>query len=225
MGTSVGGQQLSYLLHVPVASDVPPDGWPLLLFLHGAGERGDDLSLVRVHGPPKLTGEIPELSRCVVVAPQCPSDAWWKPETLEALLDEVRALTLPDPTRIYVTGLSMGGYGTWGLLASSPDTFAAAVPICGGGDPCRLWQDRVPAGGFDLDELLRAKDVPIHAFHGASDSVVPADESRMLVRALEAVEASVRLTVYPGVGHDSWTQTYADPALYAWMFAQKRETE
>jgi len=220
MEASVDGQRLSYLLCVPPDAGQPPDGWPLLLFLHGAGERGDDLAQVRVHGPPKLLDSIPELARCVFVAPQCPADSWWRTETLLALLDEVRAQTRVDPTRIYVTGLSMGGYGTWNLLARRPDLFAAAVPICGGGDIGRLIPDL--GSGFDLAGLLEAKDVPIHAFHGEADPVIPVEESRLLVRALREVGGRVELTTYPGVEHDSWTRTYARPELYAWIFAQRR---
>ena len=225
MTAMVDGHQLDYLLDVPLADspsdNTPPDdGWPLLLFLHGAGERGDDLGLVSVHGPPKLHDEVPELQGCVLVAPQCPEGGWWTPGPLLALIDEVCARADIDRERLYVTGLSMGGYGTWGLLAAEPDLFAAAVPICGGGDIGRLWPEM--AVGFVLDDLLRAQSVPIRAFHGEDDDVVPVGESRLLVDALDAVGGHVELTVYPGVGHDSWTQTYADPSLYAWLFAQRR---
>lgn len=220
MDSEVAGQRLAYLQGTPSTGPVPDAGWPLLLFLHGVGECGDDLALVGVHGPPRLTGEVPELARCILVAPQCPADSWWRSETLVALLEEVRAREHVDDARIYVTGLSMGGYGTWSLLARAPELFAAAVPICGGGDTTRVWDDI--ASDFEFEGLLRAKDVPVRAFHGELDGVVPVEESRLLVRALEGVGADVELTVYPGVGHDSWTRTYADPGLYAWLFAQRR---
>jgi len=223
MTSAIEGQRLHYILTVPETKQAPEAGWPLLLFLHGAGERGDDLALVAVHGPPKLVDEIPELSHCVLLSPQCPADRWWQADTLKALIDEVRADFDIDDARIYVTGLSMGGYGTWGLLAQYPDFFAAAIPICGGGDLGRLWSEN--ESGFDLDGLLQAKDVPIHAFHGEADAVVSVEESRVLVHALEEVEGDVQLTAYPGVGHDSWTQTYADPALYTWLFAQRRASD
>jgi predicted peptidase len=220
METAVEGQQLKYLLDVPATAGMPEEGWPLLLFLHGAGERGDDFDLLRVHGPPKLTGEIPELSRCVLVSPQCPLEDWWKAKTLRALVDEVRGLVDIDDSRLYVSGLSMGGYGTWALLASYPDLFAAAVPICGGGDISRLWPQF--AGDFELDGLLRARDVPIRVYHGADDTLVPPEESRILVNALNEIGADVELTVYSGVGHDSWVRTYTDRDMYAWLFAQRR---
>jgi len=223
MESAVDGQQLGYLLSVPAGVDVPDAGWPLLLFLHGAGERGDDLSRIRVHGPPKLRDAIAELSLCVLVAPQCPAEAWWQSGTLKALLDEVGAFVKVDPARIYVTGLSMGGYGTWGLLASYPDFFAAAVPICGGGEIGRLWSEHDT--GFELDGLLQARGVPIRAFHGEADEVIPVAESRLLVQALQELDADVDLTIYPGIGHDAWTRTYANRELYRWLFAQRREAD
>ena len=220
MAAEVAGQRLSYLASVPQAALAPGEGWPLLLFLHGVGECGEDLELVRVHGPPKLVGEIPELSHCVLITPQCPTDSWWRAETLAALLDEVQARMPIDSNRVYVTGLSMGGYGTWSLLAHCPDRIAAAVPICGGGDTTRLWDD-IPSD-FRAERLLAAKDVPVRVFHGEEDLVVPVGESRLLVRTLEEAGADIELTVYPGVGHDSWSQTYADPGLYTWLFAKRR---
>lgn len=215
-----GERPLSYLLEVP-DGEPPEAGWPLLLFLHGIGERGEDLSLVAVHGPPRLIGEIEELSRFVLVAPQCPDGAWWEPGSLMATLDEVCEKVAVDPDRICVTGLSMGGFGTWKLLASYPDHFAAALVICGGGDASGHWSEAEP--GFDLEGLVAARDVAIRAYHGEDDDVVAVEEARVLVEALQAVGAEVELTVYPGVGHDSWTQTYAQPQLYTWLLEQRRE--
>jgi len=226
MESSVDGMRLAYLLDIP-HGEPPEEGWPLVLFLHGAGERGDDLSLVMVHGPPRLLDEIPELSMCVLVSPQCPKVSWWRPAPLLALVDEVCAGSDVDPSRLYVTGLSMGGYGAWGLLAEAPGLFAAAVPISGGGDPGRLWPKLAmgfePGSGFELDDLLRARDVPVRVFHGEDDRIVPVGESRLLVDALREAGAPVEYTVYPGVGHDAWTRTYSDPTLWSWLFAQHRE--
>ena len=220
MAREVAGQSYSYLLEVPEAAERPAEGWPVLLFLHGAGERGEDLGLVRVHGPLKLMEQVPELTRCVLVGPQCPADEWWQPSTLGALLDEVLARPDVDLDRVYVTGLSMGGYATWGLLSSFPERFAAAVPICGGGQSSRLWPDLHTE--FSMEGLLAARGVPVRAYHGDSDPVIPAEESRLLVDALRAAGADAELTIYDGVGHDSWTRTYSDPGLYAWLFAQSR---
>ncbi len=222
MDAAVAGHQYRYWLHTPVTAP-PVEGYPLLLFLHGAGERGDDLEKVKVHGPPKLLakGAMKSLESFVVIAPQCPTKTRWQPETLKVLIDEVcRSGANIDLSRLYVTGLSMGGYGTWGLLSNYPDTFAAAIPICGGGDFSRLKisKDMGLENQFSMDDLMRAKQVPIWAFHGDNDGTVPPEESRLLVDALKAAGSeSVKLTIYPGVGHDSWTQTYANPAVYAWL--------
>jgi len=122
--------RLNYLLYLPKNYDSKP-AWPLVLFLHGAGERGDDLDLVKKHGPPKLVEAGKEFP-FVLVSPQCPADHWWQPQELTALLDEIVEKQKIDKDRIYVTGLSMGGFGTWSLAAYSPKRFAAIVPVCGG---------------------------------------------------------------------------------------------
>jgi len=170
MAEAVSGQQLAYWLHVP-EGDAPKAGWPVLMFLHGAGERGDDLEMVKAHGPPKLVGEVEQLRGCVVVSPQCPTGGWWQAATIKALFDEVLVGLdgKGDTSRLYCTGLSMGGYGTWALVASYPELLAAAAPICGGGDIRRLEAgkqfDTAPA--FDIEKLKRAKNLPIWAFQQA----------------------------------------------------------
>src|SRR6185312_8308672 len=123
---------LKYLIYQPADYD-KQDKWPLLLFLHGAGERGDDLELVKKHGPPKLAAEGKDFP-FIVVSPQCPKDRWWEPIELVALLDDIGSKYKVDADRIYVTGLSMGGFGTWRLAFYAPDRFAAIAPICGGGE-------------------------------------------------------------------------------------------
>ncbi len=200
---------LDYLLSLPEGyrADGPPV--PLVLFLHGAGERGADLELVKTHGPPKLLAAGQALP-AIVVSPQCPADTWWTDhqDALSALLDDVIARYRVDPDRVYLTGISMGGFGTWALAAREPGRFAAALPICGGG--IRLG-------------ALRLRELPIWAFHGDADPVVPVDESQGMVRAIERFGGkNVKLTTYPGVGHDSWTRTYEDEAVWQWMFAQVR---
>ncbi len=229
MEVTLEDQQLDYWLYVPAsAATAEPGTVPFMLFLHGAGERGDDLQKVVKHGPPKLAGNTPGLDRFIVASPQCPPEQWWKAPVLKALIDEVLAAHPEiDPDRLAITGLSMGGYGTWGMLAAYPDLFAAAAPICGGGDVNRLWREknpeRVRPTTFRVEDLLKAKDVPIWAFHGDQDEAVPVGESRLLVDALEEAGApEVKLTVYPGVGHDSWTQTYANPELYEWLLSKER---
>ncbi len=200
---------LDYLLSVP--EDYSDDGAPvpLLLFLHGAGERGSDVERVKTHGPPRLLEQGKDIP-AIVVSPQCPDDSWWTEhlEALSLLLDQLIERYNVDESRIYLTGLSMGGYGTWALAAREPERFAAAVPICGGGSIVAAFQLR---------------SMPIRVYHGDADPVVPLSESERLVKALEARGGNVELTVYPGVGHDSWTRTYDDPELWEWLFAQRRE--
>ncbi len=190
-----------YLLHLPKGYERGRKRWPLLLFLHGAGERGRDLELVKKHGPPRLIAEGHEFP-FIVVSPQCPARQWWSNDVLSALLDEIIANYRVDERRVYLTGLSMGGYGTWGLACEHPERFAAIVPICGGGN--RL-----------LAHAL--KHVPVWAFHGAKDDVVPVAESEKMVAAVKAAGGRAKLTIYPDAGHDSWTATYANPALYKWL--------
>jgi len=200
--------QLNYLLYLPPDYD-SKDKWPLLLFLHGAGERGNDLRLVKKHGPPKLIEQGKDFP-FVIVSPQCPKGRWWEPFELTALLDYIVANYKIDQQRIYVTGLSMGGFGTWSLAAYTPDRFAAIAPICGGGEP--LW-------------ALRLRQLPVWAFHGAKDKVVPPSRSKEMVEALKAVGAEVRFTLYPNAGHDAWTATYNNPKLYEWLLSHKRKRQ
>lgn len=199
--------RLQYLLHLPAGYEKDPaKKWPLMLFLHGAGERGDDLKRVKIHGPIKYIqkgGDFP----FILVSPQCPAGQWWEPAPLLALLDDIQAKYRVDPDRVYVTGLSMGGYGTWDLAIRNPGRFAAIAPICGGGRP------------FLARQL---KDLPVWVFHGDSDPVVPVERSDEMVEALKRAGGNVRYTRYPGVNHDSWTATYANPELYAWFLSHKR---
>jgi predicted esterase len=197
-----------YLLYVPpdYAAD-PARKWPLLLFLHGAGERGDDLEKVKVHGPPRLIAEGQHFP-FIVVSPQCPEGEWWLPAQLIDLVEDICSHYRVDPDRIYLTGLSMGGYGTWATAIEYPDRFAAIAPICGGGDP---------------EKADRIRHIPAWVFHGAKDPVVPLAQSEAMVRALEQLGAEVRFTVYPEATHDSWTETYANPELYEWLLQHPRK--
>ena len=201
--------RLNYLLFLPMgyAANMQKK-WPLMLFLHGAGERGDDLELVKRHGIPRVVEEQVDFP-FIAVSPQCPGDSWWtnEIESLAALLDEIVATHAVDLDRIYLTGLSMGGYGSWHLAVAYPDRFAAIVPICGGG----AWYARLP------EKVCVLKDVPIWAFHGARDRSVPLTESQKLVNALKGCGGNVRFTIYPYVEHDSWTRTYSNPELYRWF--------
>jgi predicted peptidase len=198
----------NYLIYVPEQYNERRQRWPLVLFLHGAGERGDDLEKVKLHGPPKLIAEGKQFP-CIIVSPQCPQDAWWPAQVpaLEALLDEVESRYAIDPDRVYVTGLSMGGFGTWALAFDQPDRFAALAPICGRGDPAKA-------------PLLA--HVPTWVFHGAKDTVVDPSGSEEMVDALKAAGGDPKFTLYPDAGHDSWTATYNDPEFWDWLLAQRR---
>lgn len=198
-----------YLLALPEGyDDAPERRWPLVLFLHGSGERGDDLALVAVHGPPRLVREGHRFP-FILVSPQTPDGSWWEPRPLAALLDEIERTYRVDPDRVVVTGLSMGGYGAWALAELFPTRFAAIAPVCGGGTPNRICA-AVEAG------------TAIWAFHGARDAVVLPQRSAEMVDRANRCGADARLTIYPDAGHDSWTATYADPALYEWILAQRR---
>ena len=202
--------ELDYLLHLPEGYDADPSKrWPLVLFLHGAGERGDDVWKVATHGPPKLVQAGQDIP-AIVVSPQCPANQWWTQhlDALSALLDKMEAEYRVDGDRIYVTGLSMGGFGTWALAGRNPERFAAAIPIC---------------GGADMISAISLREMPVWAFHGEDDAVVPLEETTRLVAAIERRGGTkVKLTTYPGVNHDSWTQTYDDPAVWEWLFSQVR---
>lgn len=203
----------NYLLHLP-------DGygrdrkkrWPLMIFLHGAGERGTNLALVAKHGPPKIVKDKPDFP-FILVSPQCPPGERWDIETVLALLDHAIAEYRVDTNRVYLTGLSMGGFGTWSLAVAHPTRFAAVAPICGGGET-------IPILLADRRKQEQLQKLPVWAFHGAKDAVVKLEESEKMVNALKRIgSAKVELTVYPEATHDSWTETYDNPKLYEWLLS------
>lgn len=196
---------LDYLLSLPEGYEADAEKrWPLVIFLHGAGERGSDLSLVAKHGPPKRVAE-GESFPFILVSPQCPENGWWPEQPVLELVDHLEAKYRVDRARLYLTGLSMGGYGTWHFASRAPQRFAAIAPVCGGGVPY----------------LARSlAHTPVWAFHGAKDTVVPLEESSRLIEVVrKSGNESARLTVYPEAGHDSWTETYANPELYEWLLS------
>ncbi len=199
--------KLEYLLSLPADYGKSTKDWPLVLFLHGAGESGSDLARVKTHGPPKLVeanGPFP----FILVSPQSPGRGW-NPDVLNGLLDSVMKEYRVDQDRVYLTGLSMGGYGTWALAAAHPERFAAIAPICGGGNT------------KDAPKLAR---LPIWVFHGGKDNTVPLKRSEEMVEAIKAAGGNPKFTVYPEAGHDSWTATYDNPEFWKWLLAQKRGT-
>jgi len=199
-------ENVRYLLYLPKGYPKIQKKWPMILFLHGAGERGDDLEKVKLHGPPKLI-ESGKSYPFIILSPQCHKDQWWSNDVLDALLRKVVKKYRIDQKRIYCTGLSMGGFGTWALAAEYPSRFAAIAPICGGGDTTNA-------------SVLR--DIPAWVFHGAKDRVVPLSRSQEMVDALKKEGADVKFTVYPDADHDSWTATYENPELYEWFLIHKK---
>jgi predicted peptidase len=217
---------IRYMLFAP--KDYKSEGkkWPLMLFLHGLGEcSNDDLNRVKIHGPAHFVDSRPDFP-FVVVTPQLPpppgykegvaysseqiialAHGAWKPEPLIQLIDHVVAHLNIDPERVYVTGLSMGGYGTYRLVAAHPDRFAAAVAICGGGEP---------------EMATSLARVPIWAFHGAKDTTVPLAVGQKMVGEIKQAGGKVMFTVYPEVGHDSWKRAYANEKVYDWLLSHKR---
>ena len=198
---------LHYWLYLPKAKDMgESEKPPLMLFLHGAGERGDNLEVVKKHGPPKLVDAQPDFP-FILVSPQCPRDERWQPAQLLQLVEHVAKTHGTDENRLYVTGLSMGGYGTWALAAAYPDKFAAAAPICGGGDTATA---------------EKLKDLPLWIFHGEKDTAVPVQRSKDMIAAIEQAGGKPKLTLYPEAAHDSWTQTYDNPEFYTWLLSHRR---
>jgi predicted peptidase len=160
------------------------------------------------NGLPKLIREGNDYP-FLVVSPQCPEHESWTSllDVLKALVEEIITTYTVDTARIYLTGLSMGGYGAWALAIANPDLFAAVVPICGGGD---------------LDKVCAISHVPVWAFHGALDTVVPPERTKAMVDALKCCDGNVQFTIYPDAGHDAWTETYNNPALYSWLLQHIR---
>lgn len=201
--------KLQYLLYIPKGYDKKTKN-PLVLFLHGAGERGDDINMVKKWGPPNIVekgGEFPFL----LISPQCPAEMWWdsKIEDLYELVQDIKSRYAIDEDRVYITGLSMGGYGTWEMAISYPDEFAAAIPLCGGVIRKRF--------------LGRIKHLPIWSFHGEKDEVVLPSETVDTVAILKKLGSEVKLTLYPDLGHQIQTTTYDNPEVFKWMLEQKRK--
>ena len=220
------GARLRYRFLEP-ADTAADERYPLVIFLHGIGERGTDNARQLCNGVERFVTDAARAKHpCFLVVPQCPPDATWSPirgtrenpafsETptrpaalLLGLVEELVQDPRVDPDRVYLTGLSMGGYGTWDIASRRPDLFAAALPVCGGGDPAR-------AGSL--------AGLPIWCFHGGADALVPPERSRAMIEALSKAGAEAKYTEYEGVGHDSWTRTYGDPEVLEWLFGQKRQ--
>ncbi|MGQ9805852.1 MAG: prolyl oligopeptidase family serine peptidase [Chlorobiales bacterium] len=219
-----GDFKFPYRLFVPTVQSSNAR-YPLVLYLHGAGERGNDASdLVLKNGALEFAKRETQFP-CFVLVPQCPKDMKWSPyqkelgyyrlsdtasviqQALMHLLDNIQARYAIDSSRIYVVGISMGGFGTWELIMRNPARFAAAVPICGGGD---------------VTKVQCIQHLPIWVFHSADDQVIPVHWSRTLVDSLKSLDAPVRYTEFQAMGHNAWTPAFATDALYKWLFSQKK---
>lgn len=206
--TKEAHQSLSYacLVYLPKGYDENAGKkWPLVVYLHGAGERGDNLDVVACNGLAQRIRDGEEFP-FVLVAPQCPDNTQWvvHVDALNLFLDDMLQKLNVDENRVYLTGLSMGGMGTWFWAMESPERFAAIVPVCG------------MAPAWNAASL---KNVPVWAFHGEVDGVIPVRESIDMVEAINAAGGSAKLTVYEGVNHDSWVQAYGEKELYTWLLS------
>jgi predicted peptidase len=199
--------KISYLVFQPKSYSAKGAPVPLIIFLHGSGERGNDLNKVKAWGPPSIADKDPEFP-FMVVSPQAPDGEWWHASVLKGMIDEVLAKYNVDRSRIYLTGLSMGGYGAWDLAINYPHYFAAIAPICGGGNTIRIGQ---------------LKNVPTWAFHGKKDQSVPEHESASMVAALKAAGGDVKYTVLPEAGHvDAWVYAYGEAGLFDWFLEHRK---
>lgn len=184
-----------------------PKSWPLLLFLHGSGERGSDVAKVKVHGPPKYADAHADFP-FILISPQLPAEEDWDTAKLDRILRHALATLPVDSDRVYLTGLSRGGHAAWRWAAAEPARFAAVAPVAGRGDPATA---------------CALKDVPIWALHGDRDDVVTPEGSFAMARAIRACGGrQSRLTIYPDLGHNAWDPAYADPALYLWLLSHRR---
>lgn len=195
-----------YLLYLPEGANEGGEGvFPVLLFLHGSGERGSDIEIVKRNGPPGFLDTRADFP-FITVSPQLPAERDWDSASLIDLLDHVMTIVPADPRRVYLTGLSRGGHATWRLGAEYPERFAAIAPVAGRGDPATA---------------CALADMPVWSFHGDADDIVLAADNAAMVEAVEACGGEPRFTLYEGVGHASWIPAYEDPALYDWLLAHR----
>ncbi|MFV0336880.1 MAG: dienelactone hydrolase family protein [Chthoniobacterales bacterium] len=219
---------LNYRVFNPEKPQTENTKYPLILFLHGAGERGSDNTLQLRHGVEELLDfTLRKKSPAIILAPQCPLEAQWvdvamrEPKNLVpekpsqalsavfSLLDKLLVDLPVDSHRLYITGLSMGGFGTWDTLYRKPDIFAGAIAICGGGDPATA---------------PNVSRTPVQVFHGGADPIILPSRSREMVEAVRKAGGRITYTEYPAVNHDSWTQTYHNDEVLDWLFSQRRFT-
>jgi predicted peptidase len=228
-GQNTAAWGYNYLLYLPCDYDTNRK-WPLLVFLHGSGDRGEDLEALRRDGGLPRIVEAAVTCRCdpreqqtsescnahhlirnrlIIVSPQCPKDVGWQPEHVIGLIEHIRQRFSVDRDRVYLTGYSMGGFGTWQTACHNPDRFAAIAPLAGGGDE---------------SQAERLVNMPIWAFHGMKDKSVPFESSEKIVEAVKKCGGHVEFTAYPDEGHGICDVTYQNPRLYEWLLAQRRSS-
>ena len=199
-----------YYIYFPENYYDSDTSFPMVLFLHGSGERGDDIGLVEEHGIPKMINN-GHTFPFITVAPQCPKfQRWSEPlysKALIFLVEEIIRNNRVDIGRIYATGLSMGGYGTLSIAKERPDLFSAIVPVC---------------GGMDITNIENLKEIPIWLFHGDADEVVPVENSELIYDLLKPINPDIKITIYKGVDHNSWDRTYDNKKMYEWMLKQNK---
>jgi predicted peptidase len=222
----VGGVKYRYQVYVPPEWNGSRK-WPIILFLHGAGERGEDGLLQTQVGIATAVRLHADRFPAIIVMPQCRKNVWWAEPAMEAqalkALEQSTKEFKGDPDRTYLTGLSMGGYGTWSIAAKFPARFAALVPICGGVREPRRGGNSPSTGDPYAPVAASIAKTPVWIFHGGDDKTVPVKESREMNRALKAAGADPKYTEYEGVGHNSWDRAYSDSELMPWLLRQRRK--
>lgn len=200
-------EKTGYLLYLPeqYRADTTKR-WPLVMFLHGSGESGEDIEKVKMHGPPKMAANGKSFP-FILVSPQAAIASGWDIDKLYRLIQEIKKNYRVDASRVYLTGLSMGGFGTFSLAMKYPQEFAAIAPVCGGGDTNNAW---------------KLRNIATWCFHGAEDDVVPPSASINMVNAARKYNPNIKLTLYENTNHNSWDTTYNNPAFYDWLLAQKK---
>jgi len=202
-------RETDFLLSLPDGYDKDSTRhWPLVIFLHGSGESGTDLEKIKVHGPPKLVAAGKKFP-FILISPQAQHPFDWEPDNLYHLLVHLKKTYRVEESRIYLTGLSMGGFGTWAFAMKHPEEFAAIIPICGGGDTTEAW---------------KLRHTPVWCFHGAMDPVVPVARDSQMIAAVRYYNPAAKFTVYPDAEHNSWERTYNNDSVYLWMLAQTKFT-
>jgi len=235
LNRAVTVDRVAYRYQVYVPKEWSSDTkWPVILFLHGAGERGDDGLVQTEVGIGTALRRFSMRFPAIVVMPQCRKTRWWTEGDMQAQALAALAQSMTefngDKDRVYLTGISMGGYGTWKMASDNPTRFAAIAPVCGGIRPPAI--ANVPAGSAPpadapdpyLDTAKRLATVPVWIFHGGDDKIVPVAESRKMNEALKSVNGNVKYTEYDGVTHNSWDKAYAEAELMTWLLSQKLRT-